>query len=49
MIRIFVAILGVALLSTLMSGCAGDLNETQQNQVFSEYRCTLQPEKRCRF
>ena len=49
MIRIIAVILGLVLMSASVSGCSGDLTEYQQNEMSSEYRCTLQPGKRCRF
>ena len=48
MTRSIMAVLGAILFSASVTGCTGDISEYQQNQISSEYRCTLQPGKKCR-
>lgn len=48
MVRVIMAVLAATLLTAPVSGCTGDLNETQQNELSSEFRCTLQPGRKCR-
>lgn len=43
-----ITMVGVALMCGLLSGCAGDLSPSEQDALYENYRCTLQPLSSCR-